>query len=272
MVDCRNNHGGDHFRGGYAPRRYRTGGEKRNRRKLAVVEHAFRRNAHRVFLLPVVAQGRDNDEKHYVLISRIYTVALMIVSVFVTANMTGVSDAWQFIIECSAGIGLVLILRWYWWRINAWSEISAMIAPILLYPFIKGQVLFPDNLFYLVGFSTLVWVITTYLTAPTDEKTLFAFCRKIHPGGILWKHISDKLPDVESDKDHWHLFIDWAAGCVLVFFTLFGAGKIIFGEVGTGLLFLAIALSGALVIYLHLSKIGWKKLRNRQFHDLCNAA
>ena len=205
---------------------------------------------------------KEEDEKHYVAVSRVFTVILMLISLVVTANLKQISGAWEFILQCSAGIGLVLILRWFWWRLNAWSEISAMIAPFFIFPFLKGKVPFPDSLFYIVGGSTIVWLIVTFLTPPTDEKTLLSFYKRVHPGGFLWKPISDKLPDVESDKGYGKLFIDWIAGCILVIFFLFGMGNIIFGEYIKGTVFLIVALLAAGVIYWHLSQIGWDKIGN----------
>lgn len=203
---------------------------------------------------------RKADEKYYVRASRAMTIIIMLLSLIVTSKLDRISDAWAFILECSAGIGLVLILRWFWWRINAWTEISAMIAPFIIYPFIKPVVEFPNTLFFIVGWSTFVWLIVTFLTPPTDEKTLLSFYERIHPGGKLWKPIAEKLPHVKGDSGYIHLFIDWMAGCVLVFFSLFGVGKIILGETMTGIGFLLIAAAGAVVIYLHLSRIGWKKV------------
>ena len=91
---------------------------------------------------------KNEDEKHYVKISRGTTLLLMLLSVFVTIFISRISGAWEFIMECGAGLGLVLILRWFWWRINAWSEISAMITPFVVYPVIKIiGVVFPYTLF-----------------------------------------------------------------------------------------------------------------------------
>jgi len=78
------------------------------------------------------------NEKYYVKVSRIFTVVLLFLSILLTSKLDRISDAWKFILECSSGIGLVLILRWFWWRINAWSEISAIIAPFIIYPFLVG--------------------------------------------------------------------------------------------------------------------------------------
>lgn len=112
------------------------------------------------------------SEKHYVAISRIITIVLMVVSLAVTTQMQTISGVWSFLIECGAGLGLVLILRWYWWRINAWSEIVATIAPFIGYA-ISRYVLkleFPDSFFITVGFTTISWLLATYMTEPTDDE------------------------------------------------------------------------------------------------------
>lgn len=203
---------------------------------------------------------RKRDEKYYVRISRITTIVLMILSLAITSKLERISDAWAFILECSAGVGLVLILRWFWWRVSAWSEIAAMIAPFLIYPFIKPRVEFPYTLFFIVGWSTCVWLAVTFITPPTEEKTLLSFYKRIHPGGRLWKPIAEKLPDIKGDSGYGHLIIDWVAGCILVFSSLFGVGKIILGELFVGAGFLLLAAAGAAVIYWHLSRIGWERV------------
>lgn len=201
------------------------------------------------------------DEKHYVKSSRITTLILMLISIFVTLFINRISGAWEFIIECGAGVGLVLILRWFWWRINAWSEISAMITPFIIFPILKSSgIIFPYSLFVIVPGTTIVWLIVTYLTKPTSEEVLKSFYRKIHPGGILWKKISNQLPDVESDSGFFKLFINWFFGVILVYSFLFGTGKLIFGEFGAFIIYLIIAVISIVVIYFNLSKIGWKSL------------
>jgi SSS family solute:Na+ symporter len=200
-------------------------------------------------------------EKYYVRVARISTVVLIIFSLIVTSKLERISDAWKFIIECSGGIGLVLILRWFWWRINAWTEISAIIAPFIIYPFLKHyNIAFPDTLLYIVAWATIVWITVTFLTKPTDEETLLKFHRKVHPGGWGWKDIAAKAPDVVTDKGYGILFVNWFMGCLLVLFSLFGIGKIIFGETTTGLVFIGIALAAGAVIYRNMAKMGWGKI------------
>ena len=184
---------------------------------------------------------RKKDERHYVLASRLVTLLVMVISLLMTLMIKTISGAWVFIIEASAGLGLVLILRWFWWRVNAWSEISAMIAPFIAYGYIhlfhSTTIQFPQSLFYIVSFTTIVWLATTYLTKPTEEEKLLEFYRRIHPGGILWKPIAAKLPEVKGDSRYFSLFLDWIAGILLVYTTLFGIGKLIFGDYTTALFF-----------------------------------
>ena len=206
---------------------------------------------------------RNESEKHYVGISRLTTIVLMIISVFVTLFIERISGAWEFIMEAGAGVGLVLILRWFWWRINAWSEISAMITPFIVIPLLKMlKIEFPISLYYIVPATTIVWLIVTYLTKPTEEKTLIEFYKKIHPGGILWKKISSSLPDVESDKGFLRMFTNWIFGVVLVYSILFGTGSLIFGNITSTMIYLFAAIVSIIIIYKNLQHIGWAKLIN----------
>ncbi len=205
--------------------------------------------------------NKDKDEKHYVKSSRIATMLLMIISVMVTLLITRISGAWEFIIECGAGVGLVLILRWFWWRINAWSEISAMITPFVIYPIISNLgVEFPDTLLILVPSTTIIWLLVTFLTSPTDEAVLFSFYKKIHPGGFLWKKISSRLPGVKSDSSFLRMFINWLFGVLLVYSILFGTGKLIFGYYMEFFIYLLVAIVSVYIIYRNLSSIGWKSV------------
>lgn len=197
---------------------------------------------------------REKNEKHYVLISRFATILLMIVSVIVTLFIDKISGAWQFIIECGAGLGLVLILRWYWWRINAWSEISAMFTPFILLPIVKMlQIEFPISLFYLVAGTTLVWLVVTFLTKPTDEKVLIEFYKKVHPGGKLWKRISSKVPEIKETSNFKVMFFNWFLGIVLVYTSLFGIGSLILAEYTNALFYIVIALVSIIIILRNLS-------------------
>jgi SSS family solute:Na+ symporter len=206
--------------------------------------------------------GREKSERHYVMISRIATMVMMLISLWVTANMETISGAWSFIIEAGAGLGLVLILRWYWWRVNAWSEITAMLAPFAGYWYVRTftSLRFPESLFAIVGWTTVAWFAVTFMTRPTAESTLVAFYRRVHPGGRLWKRIAVLAPDVRGDEGLGRLAVDWLAGVVLIYTALFGTGKLLLGETAAGLLFLAVSVGAGWLIYHNLAKQGWKGL------------
>lgn len=203
------------------------------------------------------------SEKHYVLVSRVAMLLLIIFSLFVTKYfLTTISGAWEFIINASAGMGAVLILRWFWWRINAWSEISAMLAPLIIYPIARYRFGFqsPITLYPVVLGTTIVWLVITFITKPEKDSTLTGFYRKAHPGGIGWKRIAQQLPDVKGDRGFGRTFVNWIFGVVLVYASLFGIGKVIFHEyLLAAICFLAAGIS-VRVISRNLNKAGWGTL------------
>lgn len=215
---------------------------------------------------PFVRPGAD--EKYYVRISRIATFLMMFIALLITTQLTKISDAWKIILIASGGIGAVLILRWYWWRINAWSEITAMVAPYFILPFLLSDYFLGWNIdtdyhkifLVVVAWSTLWWLTVTFLTRPTSRRKLHAFYLKVHPGGIGWRAIADELPQVKGDKGYGLLFINWLAGVVMVLSALFGIGKFLFKEYAPAAVFAALVLISAAVIYRNMQKIGWKKL------------
>jgi hypothetical protein len=190
------------------------------------------------------------------------TVVLMVVSLGVTSVLDTISGAWAFIIEAGAGLGLVLILRWYWWRINAWSEIAAMVTPLLVYGYLRAftAVAFPETLYVIVGVTTVAWLAVTLLTPPTEAATLQRFFRRVHPGGPGWAPVARAVPDVRPDKGLGRLAVDWLAGVVLVYCTLFAVGKLLFGTYTSGLLYLAVAVGAGAVILRDLSRRGFGTL------------
>lgn len=200
-------------------------------------------------------------EKYYVRVSRITTFILIMLSLVVTTQFTRISDAWRFILACSGGIGLVLILRWFWWRINAWSEIAAMLAPYAIYPILKARgIEYELSLMIIVLWSTIIWVVVTFLTRPTSAEQLKAFYTRVHPGGAGWRKIARELPDVKSDSGFTKLFLNWFAGCGLVLFILFGIGQLIFGAYLSASLYALGAFLCGLLIYRNMKTVGWEKV------------
>jgi hypothetical protein len=208
---------------------------------------------------------KDAEEKHYVQVGRIMTFVLAILAMFVTANLGSIAGAWELVLTASAGLGLVLILRWYWWRVNAWSELAATVSPIallivslILSAFgvqVPGlQAPFPINLFVVTAFTTVLWIAATFLTQPVSMARLDAFYRQVHPGGPGWTAVAARNPDVTPDAGLSALALDWAAGVALVYSTLFGVGYFLMGRTGQMLLCLVIAAASMAFLSWHLSR------------------
>jgi Na+/proline symporter len=194
----------------------------------------------------------DGTERHYVAVSRAATVLLFLASIAVTSQLSSVEKAWELLLAMGAGTGLVLILRWYWWRINAWSEISAMIASFavstLAFRFVAPRYAENDPnataavMLVTVAVSTVVWVVVTFATAPEPPAVLDAFYRRVRPGGPGWAQVSQRLgfgrEPIPGGALAW---TNWIAGIVAVYATLFGIGKLIFAETAMGVAMLAVA-------------------------------
>lgn len=209
---------------------------------------------------------RNRSEKHYVTTSQITTILLMILSAIVTFFMESIADAWKFLIALGAGTGLVYLLRWFWWRINAWSEISSMAAAfitslILQYQFHLSESN-PKEFAYLVlitvAITTAVWLLVTFLTKPEPKETLLAFYRRVRPSAKFWGPIAREAPDVNPAKDGIFNLIDWLSGVAMIYAFLFGAGNVIFSRTLTGLLMMLAGFVFGGIIYIDLNKRGWE--------------
>ncbi|MDR1726795.1 MAG: Na+:solute symporter [Acidobacteriota bacterium] len=209
---------------------------------------------------------KGRGERHYVAASQVATILIMLASCVVTWHQDSIAGAWKFLLAIGAGTGSVFILRWFWWRINAWSEVAAMAASFYISIFMQ-VVLGMDNdapldfawiVLFTVAGSTVIWLAVTFATAPEKEAVLVAFYRRVRPGATFWKPVAAKAPDVAAPRDGLHNLLCWACGCVMVYLTLFGVGKIIFGATGKGLVLLAVALAAGGVIYRDLNRRGWK--------------
>ena len=195
-------------------------------------------------------ESMEKAQKHYVAISRVATILLMVLGLSVTFFIESISGVWKFIIECGAGLGLVLILRWYWWRINAWSEITATIAPFIAYAFSRFVLglEFPQSFFVTVGFTTVAWLVVTFITQPTDMKTLQSFYHKIRPDGF-WGAV--RTEENEREKSNLPgLIICWLSATVLTYSILFLSGKLILMEwQEAGNIAIVTVLSGLILAY-----------------------
>jgi Na+/proline symporter len=211
---------------------------------------------------------RTKDEKHYVLVSQGITMLLMILSAVITFYMDSIANAWRFLMAIGAGTGLVYILRWFWWRINAWSEISAMVAAFVVsmvlqfgFHLNEGE---PKEFAYLllitVTITTAVWLSVTFLTNPEPREILLSFYRKVRPNATMWKPIAAEATDIIPQKDGIFNLVNWLSGVVMIYAFLFGAGKIILGDTLTGLIFIFVGFIFGGIIYRGMNKHGWEVL------------
>ena len=211
---------------------------------------------------------KDASARHYVTVARLTTVGMVVAGALVTFQMSTVAGAWKFLLALGAGTGAVYILRWFWWRINAWSEISAMLASFVISIFLQAGLgmdtadaaVFAKVMLITVLGSSIVWLTVTFLTKPDSEETLIRFYQKVHPGGRLWKPIADKS-GITGDRGLYWILIDWVVGLLLIYSTLFGMGKIFLGEITLGILLLLLAICSFIFIMWDLNRRGWEALK-----------
>ncbi len=211
---------------------------------------------------------KSAPERHYVHASQIATVILTVISAVITHYMDSIAGAWKLLIVTGAGTGAVLILRWYWWRINAWSEVSAMATAFVVSILLQtafgldsdNPVQFAHLILITVAVTTFAWLATTFLTAPESDATLVGFYRRVRPSVAGWSRVARLAPDVRVSSDLGRNLFDWLCGCVLIYGSLFGIGKIILKDYGTGAAFLAVAALAAGAIYRDLSRRGWSSV------------
>ncbi len=215
------------------------------------------------------------SEKELVTVGRISTAILMILSALLALMLTNAKQLFDYIIMFGAGTGLIFILRWFWWRINAWSEISAMFASGIISIIFNLEsvnlALFQEGMLpgwskypIVVGITTIIWLAVTYLTKPEDDKVLFDFYKKIQPGGPGWnatlRNAEKKQVTIKTDFSQWSVpsgILAMLVGCVLIYGALFATGYWIYGKYTLGIILTIIVIIAAYI----LSKL-WKKIRS----------
>jgi solute:Na+ symporter, SSS family len=209
--------------------------------------------------------ARGHSERHYVVASQVVTVLIMAISMVVTLFLTSVGDAWKLLLVIGAGTGLVLLLRWYWWRINAWSEVAAMIAAAVVSLSLRyvwrwdtEGIDFSRGILTTVGVTTATWILVTFLTPPEPREQLIKFYRRVRPAGPGWAPIATLAgDDVRPQESLVVNFINWVLGCALVYASLFGIGKLIFKEWTDALICIVVAFIAAIIISRNLSRADW---------------
>ena len=210
---------------------------------------------------------RKGGEKHYVRASKLFIVLLVILSGYTAAHITSIQSAWQLLLGMGAGTGGVLMLRWYWWRVNAWSEISAMIAAFVVSISLRSlqfsgntSVVFAKTALITTAATTIVWLATTLLTRPESDERLLKFYRRVQPTVHGWRRVAALAPDLPPVRDLGANTFDWVMGCTLVYCCMFGIGELVLQAWMTGFVLLAIAAVAGYLIYWSLSRRGWKTL------------
>ena len=200
---------------------------------------------------------RGASEKHYVNVSRLATLLLVAASAYVSAQLVSIGQGWQAVLEVGAGTGGVYLLRWYWWRINAWSEISAMATALAmtavfhLRQFFAGSapVVFAKTTLATTAVTTVVWIAVTFLTPPEPDEILTRFYRKVRPHVAGWRRIAALAPELQPTRDLGENLSAWLLGCAMVYAALFGIGKICLEENAAGIGLLGIAAVCAALLY-----------------------
>jgi solute:Na+ symporter, SSS family len=218
-----------------------------------VVQDVYRR-----FLVP------HRDDGHYVTAARLTTVGLTVLMGLVALALQNALQAFQILLQIGAGTGLVFLLRWFWWRINAWSEISAMVISFLValwFQLLHLRLGFPllaptTQLLVGVGVTTVGWTVVTLFTPPTDTATLEAFHARIRPLGPGWRRIVGVQPAEGSAGGLAAGALAWFLGCVAVYAALFGTGFLLYGQTVPGVLLAAVTLGAAVGVVRLLPVVG----------------
>ena len=226
-----------------------------------VVDDVYRR-----FVAP------DREERDYVMVARVTTVALIVLSSFVGLQLETAMQAFQILLQIGAGTGLVFLLRWFWWRINTWSEISAMVISFLVavyFGFFHARLGFTRwdpsaELVVGVAVTTVGWLVVTFLTSPVETQTLRDFHAKIRPLGRGWARVVAGAADTSAAETGGDGsgelaagLLSWFLGCVMVYATLFGTGFLLYGNVAWGVIgLIVVVLAGRGVLKL-LPRVGF---------------
>jgi len=203
------------------------------------------------FLKKKKKENNKDEQADYVQKARLFTLLIMLVSLFATTQIRTIAGAFQFLIECGAGLGMVLILRWYWWRINAWSEITASLAPFIGYT-IANFILdlsYPYNFLFTVGFSTISWLIVTFISKPTENETLVTFYNKVKPDGA-WKPYRKE----KHSSNLKSLFMCWISSVIMVYSCLFFIGDLIFQNFDSAIIEGIIAIISFIILRIQLKR------------------
>jgi uncharacterized sodium:solute symporter family permease YidK len=205
----------------------------------------------------------DRDDRHYVRVARLSTVLLIVLAGMVSLWLENALQAFQILLQIGAGTGLIFLLRWFWWRINAWSELAAMVISFLVAFYLQFvhqalgfEPLHPSLMLVLgVAITTAGWLAVTLVTPATDAATLQAFYDRIRPFNAGWKAAVQTGP---TEGSFTAALLSWVLGCTVVYAALFGTGYFLYGEPLLGTTFMAVVVLAAAGVFSNLRKVGFE--------------
>jgi Na+/proline symporter len=206
----------------------------------------------------------DATERHYVWVGRFATVGLIVLASTLALWLENALQAFQILLQIGAGTGLVFLLRWFWWRVNVWSELSAMVLSFLVavyFQFVHGMfglARWDASLELVVGvaITTVGWLMVTFMTRPADAETLRRFHQLIQPLGPGWRGAGLER-DMDKGADSLSAaFLAWFLGCVVIYGALFGTGYALYGRAALATLCLAAASAAALGLLRVFPRVG----------------
>ncbi len=219
---------------------------------------------------------RQASERHYVHVSQVVTLLLVAATGYVSAHLASIRTGWQVVLQLGAGTGSVYLLRWYWWRINAWSEISAMITALavtlgLNWPWLSSAlmgrpefftgsatVVFAKTALATTLVTSIVWIAVTFFTRPEGEAVLVAFYRKVRPQITGWAPIAALAPEIAPTRDLSRNLYCWILGTAMVYSALFGVGKLLLRRWALGVALVALTIVCVWQMSRQLSR-GWSE-------------
>jgi SSS family solute:Na+ symporter len=206
------------------------------------------------------------SETHYIRVARVVTALLMVAAALFTYALETARGSFELLMSIGAGTGLLYLLRWYWWRINAWSEIAAMgssfVIALAFFLAAKGGAAISAHVALLltVAATTLVWVVVAFVTAPTERATLVSFYRLVRPAGPGWTTVRMASGVGPSPDSLPAALLGWVLGCTFVYAALFGTGSFLYGRNAQALVWLALFLASGYGL-LRVMR-GWREVED----------
>ncbi|WP_143959377.1 sodium:solute symporter family protein [Litoribacter populi] len=207
----------------------------------------------------------EASDKEQVMVGRLSTVLLMVFAAFLALELQNALQAFEILLQIGAGTGLIFILRWFWWRINAYTEITGMVVSFVLAIYFElyheklgfEPLLSHEKLLWGVTITSIAWISVTLLTKPENNQVLRGFYKLVHPAAKGWKTFLQRNPDIRPEKGQLPFEISlMLAGCITVYCALFATGFWIYGNVAAGMVATAVAVAGGLFMFL-----GWNKMK-----------